>query len=61
MRRLVAEIGRLPERQRMALVLREFDGCSHVETARAAAHDGAGDEVADHPCALEPARRRHAA
>ena len=34
MRRLVAEIGRLPERQRLALVLREFDGCSHVETAR---------------------------
>jgi RNA polymerase sigma factor (sigma-70 family) len=33
-RRLVAEIGRLPERQRMALVLREFDGCSHVETAQ---------------------------
>lgn len=34
MRRLVAEIARLPERQRMALVMREFDGCSHVETAR---------------------------
>lgn len=34
MRQLVAEIGRLPERQRMALVMREFDGCSHVETAR---------------------------
>jgi RNA polymerase sigma factor (sigma-70 family) len=34
MRRLVAEIGRLPERQRMALVMREFGGCSHVETAR---------------------------
>jgi RNA polymerase sigma factor (sigma-70 family) len=34
MRRVVAEIGRLPERQRMALVMREFDGCSHVETAR---------------------------
>jgi RNA polymerase sigma factor (sigma-70 family) len=34
MRRLVAEIGRLPERQRMALVMREFDGCSHLETAR---------------------------
>ncbi|MGH2900616.1 MAG: RNA polymerase sigma factor [Solirubrobacteraceae bacterium] len=34
MRRLVDEIGRLPERQRMALVMREFDGCSHVETAR---------------------------
>jgi RNA polymerase sigma factor (sigma-70 family) len=33
MRQIVAEIGRLPERQRMALVLREFDGCSHVETA----------------------------
>lgn len=33
MRRLVAEIARLPERQRMALVLREFDGCSHVEAA----------------------------
>lgn len=33
MRELVAEIARLPERQRMALVLREFDGCSHVETA----------------------------
>ncbi|MEA2221467.1 MAG: hypothetical protein QOJ35_4093 [Solirubrobacteraceae bacterium] len=35
MRELVAEIGRLPERQRMALVMREFDGCSHAETARA--------------------------
>jgi RNA polymerase sigma factor (sigma-70 family) len=35
MRALVAEIGRLPERQRMALVLREFDGCTHAETARA--------------------------
>ena len=34
MRELVAEIARLPERQRMALVLREFDGCSHIETAR---------------------------
>ena len=34
MRRLVAEIARLPERQRLALVMREFDGCSHVETAR---------------------------
>ena len=34
MRQLVAEIGRLPERQRIALVLREFDGCSHVETAQ---------------------------
>jgi RNA polymerase sigma factor (sigma-70 family) len=34
MRRLVAEIARLPERQRMALVMREFDGCSHAETAR---------------------------
>lgn len=35
MRALVAEIGRLPERQRMALVMREFDGRSHAETARA--------------------------
>jgi len=35
MRHLVAEIARLPERQRMALVLREFDGCTHAETARA--------------------------
>jgi RNA polymerase sigma factor (sigma-70 family) len=34
-RRLVVEIGRLPERQRMALVLREFDGRTHAETARA--------------------------
>jgi len=34
MRQLVAEIARLPERQRLALVMREFDGCSHVETAR---------------------------
>lgn len=34
-RRLVADIGRLPERQRMALVMREFDGRSHAETARA--------------------------
>ncbi len=35
MRHLVEEIGRLPERQRMALVLREFDGRSHAETAAA--------------------------
>jgi RNA polymerase sigma factor (sigma-70 family) len=35
MRQLVAEIARLPERQRLALVLREFDGRSHAETARA--------------------------
>ncbi len=35
MRRIVEEIGRLPERQRIALVMREFDGRSHVETARA--------------------------
>jgi DNA-directed RNA polymerase specialized sigma24 family protein len=35
MRQLVAEIGRLPERQRMAIVLREFDGRSHADTARA--------------------------
>jgi RNA polymerase sigma factor (sigma-70 family) len=35
MRVLVAEIGRLPERQRMALVMREFDGRTHAETARA--------------------------
>jgi RNA polymerase sigma factor (sigma-70 family) len=34
MRRLVADIARLPERQRLALVMREFDGCSHAETAR---------------------------
>ena len=56
MRRLVAEIARLPERQRMALVMREFDGCSHVETARRLQHDRARDEVADHPRALEPRR-----
>jgi RNA polymerase sigma factor (sigma-70 family) len=35
MRQVVAEIGRLPERQRLALVMREFDGRSHAETARA--------------------------
>jgi RNA polymerase sigma factor (sigma-70 family) len=35
MRQIVAEIGRLPERQRIALVMREFDGRSHVDTARA--------------------------
>ena len=34
MRRIVAEIARLPERQRRALVMREFDGRSHAETAR---------------------------
>jgi RNA polymerase sigma factor (sigma-70 family) len=34
MRQLVEEIARLPERQRMALVMREFDGRSHVETAQ---------------------------
>ncbi len=33
-RALVAEIARLPERQRLALVMREFDGRSHAETAR---------------------------
>jgi len=35
MRQLVAEIARLPERQRIALVMREFDGRTHAETARA--------------------------
>jgi RNA polymerase sigma factor (sigma-70 family) len=35
MRQVVAEIARLPERQRIALVMREFDGRSHAETARA--------------------------
>jgi RNA polymerase sigma factor (sigma-70 family) len=35
MRFIVEEIARLPERQRMALVLREFDGHTHAETARA--------------------------
>lgn len=35
MREIVAEIARLPERQRIALVMREFDGRTHAETARA--------------------------
>ena len=35
MRQVVAEIARLPERQRIALVMREFDGRTHAETARA--------------------------
>ncbi|MEA2190006.1 MAG: hypothetical protein QOI73_127 [Solirubrobacteraceae bacterium] len=35
MRQIVAEIARLPERQRIALVMREFDGATHAETARA--------------------------
>jgi RNA polymerase sigma factor (sigma-70 family) len=35
MRFIVAEIARLPERQRMALVMREFDGRTHAETAAA--------------------------
>jgi DNA-directed RNA polymerase specialized sigma24 family protein len=30
---VVAEIGRLPERQRLALVMRELDGATHVEMA----------------------------
>ena len=34
MRDLVEQISRLPERQRLALVMREFDGRSHEETAR---------------------------
>lgn len=33
--RIVDEIGRLPRRQRMALVLREVDGRTHAETAHA--------------------------
>lgn len=35
LRELVDEIGRLPERQRLALVMRELDGRTHVETAAA--------------------------
>jgi len=35
MRFIVDEIARLPERQRIALVMREFDGRTHAETARA--------------------------
>jgi len=34
LRRIVEQIGRLPRRQRIALVLRELDGCTHAETAR---------------------------
>ncbi|MDP2710872.1 MAG: sigma-70 family RNA polymerase sigma factor [Solirubrobacteraceae bacterium] len=34
LRQIVTEIGRLPERRRLALVLRTLDGCSHAETAR---------------------------
>ncbi len=35
MRFIVDEIARLPERQRIALVMREFDGRTHAETAEA--------------------------
>ncbi len=35
LRRVVQEIGRLPERQRLALVMRELDGASHAEVAGA--------------------------
>ena len=35
LQRIVGEIGRLPRRQRMALVMRELDGRTHAETARA--------------------------
>jgi RNA polymerase sigma factor (sigma-70 family) len=35
MRFIVDEIARLPERQRIALVMREFDGRTHAQTARA--------------------------
>jgi len=35
MRFIVSEIARLPERQRIALVMREFDGRTHAETALA--------------------------
>ena len=34
LRRLVDDIARLPERQRLALLMREVDGRSHAETAR---------------------------
>ena len=30
---VVAEIGRLPERQRLALVMRELDGATHAQMA----------------------------
>src|SRR3954462_5702439 len=33
LREVVAGIGRLPERQRLALVMRELDGAAHVEMA----------------------------
>jgi RNA polymerase sigma factor (sigma-70 family) len=35
LREIVAEIGRLPERQRLALVMRELDGATHAEMAGA--------------------------
>jgi RNA polymerase sigma factor (sigma-70 family) len=35
MRFIVGEIARLPERQRIALVMREFDGRTHAQTALA--------------------------
>ena len=35
LRHVVAEIAQLPERQRLAVVLRELDGRTHAQTARA--------------------------
>ena len=35
LRAIVAEIGRLPERQRLALVMRELEGATHVQMSTA--------------------------
>src|SRR4051794_23844421 len=35
LREIVAEIGRLPERQRLALVMRELEGATHVQMSTA--------------------------
>ena len=46
LKRLVGDVGRLPEQQRSALLMREIDGLSYAGARRRARRHGAGGEVA---------------
>ena len=59
--RLVEDVGRLPEQQRSALLMREIDGMSYADLAVGAGRHGAGGQVAARARARRPRRGRRGA
>ena len=59
--RLVEDVGRLPEQQRSALLMREIDGMSYADLAVGAGRHGPRGQVAARPRAGRPRRGRRGA